>query len=179
VSIHKNNDVDLPDSTDRIAEMITRAEKGDNDAMPVVRKLLDVAPKMVKSLGGDLVLTAENALINAMVGKNLAFREAVQRKMNSLRQELSSPQTTPLEQLLIDRIVTCWLHVHHADLMESHNVSMEVSEFRQKRQDRAHKRYLTAIKTLAQVRKMALPALQVNIGQNQVNMTGGTGQENE
>jgi hypothetical protein len=31
-------------------------------------------------------------------------------------------------------------------------------------------RFLSAIRTLAQVRKLALPTLQVNIGQNQVNV---------
>jgi hypothetical protein len=38
--------------------------------------------------------------------------------------------------------------------------------------DRAHKRYLSAIKTLATVRKLALPVLQVNIAKKQVNVAG-------
>ena len=40
------------------------------------------------------------------------------------------------------------------------------------RMDRAHRRYLTAIKTLAIVRKLALPVLQVNIAKKQVNVAG-------
>ena len=46
----------------------------------------------------------------------------------------------------------------------------------QDRLDRAHRRYLSAIKALAQVRKMQLPAVQVNIaaqGGQQVNVGGG------
>jgi hypothetical protein len=35
---------------------------------------------------------------------------------------------------------------------------------------RAHRRLLSALEALARVRKLALPALQVNIGQDQVNM---------
>jgi hypothetical protein len=38
--------------------------------------------------------------------------------------------------------------------------------------DRAHRRYLSAIKTLATVRKLALPVLQVNIAKKQVNVAG-------
>jgi hypothetical protein len=37
--------------------------------------------------------------------------------------------------------------------------------------DRAHRRYLSALRTLALVRKLALPVLQVNIaGKQQVNV---------
>jgi hypothetical protein len=36
--------------------------------------------------------------------------------------------------------------------------------------DKAHARFLTAVRTLAQVRKLALPTLQVNIARNQVNV---------
>jgi len=45
------------------------------------------------------------------------------------------------------------------------------SEFHQKRIDRAHRRHLTAAKTLAQIRKMG-PAVQINIAEKQVNTTG-------
>ena len=38
--------------------------------------------------------------------------------------------------------------------------------------DWAHKRYLSAIKTLAVVRKLAVPVLQVNIARKQVNVAG-------
>jgi hypothetical protein len=38
--------------------------------------------------------------------------------------------------------------------------------------DRAHKRYLSAIKALAVVRRLALPVLQVNIAKKQVNVAG-------
>jgi hypothetical protein len=35
-----------------------------------------------------------------------------------------------------------------------------------------HARFLSAVRTLAQVRKLAVPALQVNIAKNQVNVAG-------
>jgi len=36
--------------------------------------------------------------------------------------------------------------------------------------DKAHARFLSSLRTLAQVRKLALPTLQVNIARNQVNV---------
>jgi hypothetical protein len=50
---------------------------------------------------------------------------------------------------------------------------MARGEYYQRRMDRAHAHYLSAIKALAQVRKLALPALQVNIAKKQVNVAGG------
>jgi hypothetical protein len=45
--------------------------------------------------------------------------------------------------------------------------------FWQDRINRVHRRYLTATKTLATIRKLALTALQVNIARKQVNVAGG------
>jgi hypothetical protein len=38
--------------------------------------------------------------------------------------------------------------------------------------DHAHRRYLSALRALALVRKLALPVLQVNIARKQVNVAG-------
>ncbi len=44
--------------------------------------------------------------------------------------------------------------------------------FHQQRIERAQRRYLAAIKALAQVRKLGVPAVQVNIGDKQINVAG-------
>jgi hypothetical protein len=54
------------------------------------------------------------------------------------------------------------------------DVTVNPADCWQKRIDAAHRRYLSAIKTLATVRKLALPALQVNIARRQVNVLGPT-----
>ena len=41
----------------------------------------------------------------------------------------------------------------------------------QKRLDRAHRRHLSAIRTLAQIRKLG-PAVQINIAEKQINTSG-------
>ena len=42
----------------------------------------------------------------------------------------------------------------------------------QRRMNHSHKRYLSALKTLALVRKLAVPVLQVNIAKKQINVAG-------
>jgi hypothetical protein len=49
---------------------------------------------------------------------------------------------------------------------------MSVLEFWEHRLSMAQKRYLTACETLAKIRKMAVPALQLNIGDKQINVAG-------
>jgi hypothetical protein len=91
-----------------------------------------------------------------------------------MRSELAGPSPTPLGRLLVDRIVTCWLQISDADVRaaQAKDLSPSWAEFYQRRMDRAHRRYLSAIKTLATVRRLVLPVLvgQVNIAGKQVNV---------
>ena len=115
-----------------------------------------------------------NAQLASMTGDNLLFRDGIQRELEALKERLAGPQCSPLEELLVERVAACWLQVQWADY-RGENVAKEdltfaQADYRQRRQDRAHRRLLSAIKTLATVRKLALPALQVNIADQQVNV---------
>jgi hypothetical protein len=74
---------------------------------------------------------------------------------------------------LAERAALCWFSVNQYEASYSQQrgeLSLAQGEAQQRRIDRAHHRFLTAVRTLAQVRKLALPTLQVNIGANQVNV---------
>ncbi|HUP81518.1 MAG TPA: hypothetical protein VM260_23405, partial [Pirellula sp.] len=62
-------------------------------------------------------------------------------------------------QLAIERVISCWLQVQHADLVvaQSKSVSHAAGDYNQRRQDRSNRRFLAAVKTLATVRRLALP----------------------
>jgi hypothetical protein len=154
--------VTVPDA----AAIVDRARKGDTTALPALRVLLQ-DPAAVDRLGGDLARQAELALVHAAAGQNLALREALTRKLDLLRAELAGPAPAPLERLLVSRVVACWLQLHHADMvLHQQNFTLAQAEHHERKRDRAHKRYLSAIKTLALVRKLALPFLQVNVVNN-------------
>jgi hypothetical protein len=67
--------------------------------------------------------------------------------------------------------VLCWLHLYSAEALYAQNtqhLSLRQAEFYQQRLSKAQARYLAAIRTLAQIRRLGIPAVQVNIGQQQV-----------
>jgi len=173
----KKNELKAVDSREAMLAIIERARSGDEKAMPALREILDRVPSMREVFGADLDRTVEYSISKSLGGeKNLAFREAIKRKLAALREELEGPTPSPTERLLVDRIVACWLQVQDADLRyaQAGNCSFAQADYHLRRQDRAHRRFLTAMKTLATVRKLGLPVLQVNIGENQVNVANAT-----
>ena len=140
--------------------------------LPVVREILKDAGA-VDRLGGDLARQAEQALIRAATGEDVVFREALIRKLDLMRADLAGPVPAPLDRLLVDRVVACWLQLHYADMLLAQNagkLTLAQADYRQRTRDHAHRRYLSAIRTLALVRKLAAPVLQVNIAKRQVNL---------
>jgi hypothetical protein len=158
---------------DELVALTDRAQKGDTTALPALRELLK-EPAAVDLLGGDLARHAQLTLIGKFSGKNLLFREALTRKLELLRAELAGPNPSALERLLVERVVACWLHLHHLEQVyaQKESMALEVGTYYQRSITSAHKRYLSALKTLAQVRKLAVPVLQVNIAKKQVNVAG-------
>jgi hypothetical protein len=185
--VSKQTDLSKPTTPtpDELDKILKRAQKGDASTLPALREVLK-NPALVDAFGGDLARQAELSFVRAAAGDNLLFQEALPRKLELLRAELAGPNPTPVERLLVERVVACWLQVQDADVRyaQAKNLSLEWGEYYQRRMDRAHKRYLSAIKTLALVRKLALPVLQVNIARKQVNVAGpcvapeGAGKEN-
>jgi hypothetical protein len=175
VSDKMATDHELPQSSDEILQLLERAKAGDETVTEQVREMLTICPEFAESLGGDLGQITERLLSTAVAGNDIPFREAIKHKMEALRRDLAGPAAIPLESLLVDRIVIFWLQVKMADIAQAKGESQTIAleRFQLRRQDSANRRYLAAIRTLAMIRKMALPALQINVGQNQVNLIGG------
>jgi hypothetical protein len=161
----------LAAKTDEIRTVIERAQKGDETILPTLRKYLE-DPQFV-DLVGNIARQTERSLIQVAAGEDLLFKEAVTRKLELMRQELSGPTSTALERLLVERIVTCWLQLQEADIRytAAKDLSWNQVEYHQRRINHTHKRFLSAVKTLATVRRLAVPVLivQVNIAGKQVN----------
>jgi len=100
--------------------------------------------------------------------------EATDRKLQAMREELCGVSPSPSERLLIERILSCWLQLHQIERAMHSQENFRHVEFLDKCLERAHKRYLASIKVLAQVRKLQIPDVQVNIGENQINIASTT-----
>jgi hypothetical protein len=162
-----------PKGPEEIRKFIARAQSGDASTLPVLQQMLEKGA--FTETAGNLALQVQHTLIGNAAGKDLIFKEATARKMDQLRKELAGESPTPLERLLADRIALCWLALHDVEIRfaQMKDLTINQANYWQDRIDRAHRRYLTAIKTLATIRKLALPALQVNIARKQVNVAGG------
>lgn len=152
------------DQAGELLALTDRAQKGDETALPALRQLL-ADPVLVDLLGGDLARQAQLTLIDRYSGKNLLVKEALTRKLEVMRAELAGQAPTPLERLLVDRVVTCWLHLHHLEALYADKDSMPLGlgSYYQRGISAAQRRYLGAIKALALVCRLAVPVLQVNV----------------
>ncbi len=129
-------------------------------------------PELAASLG-DLAPLVIMRLLDQHVPE-YSSQEAIGRKLAALRRELSGPAPTPLECLLVEQIVICYLRLQIAESAYT-AATFTTAEHYEKRLSATQKRYLRSIETLARVRRLLkLPAVQVNvaIGGQQANLQG-------
>jgi hypothetical protein len=99
-----------------VAILLKRAQTGDQTALAGLRRVFDSSPELWARVG-DLAKQAELSWIAVSSGDNEVAGEALSRRIADLRQELAGLTPTVLERLLVDRVITSWLQVHHADRM--------------------------------------------------------------
>jgi hypothetical protein len=120
---------------------------------------------MAQIIGGDFAQQLQNRILEQAAGKSLMFREAWRSQLEVPRQELAGLNPSPVEKLLVDRIVLMWLQLHDAELRFEQATDMTIvqADYRLRRIDGLSRRYLAALRSLAQVRKLALPAVKVRL----------------
>ena len=111
---------------------------------------------------------AENAVIRTMYSKDLLSQEVIRRQIREVVSELAGPNPTAIERMLARRAALCWVAVNFAETTFANSLSrgttLSQSDHNQRRLDRAHRRLLSSLKTLAAVRRVPLTAVQVNVG---------------
>jgi hypothetical protein len=156
--VNSNPDVksDEPRTSDTLARLLARAEQGDRSVLPELRAVLDANADLWRHYG-DLAAQAEAALIAMAAGSNLLLAKTLQLKLKAMKDELASE--SPLERLLVERVSATWLQVNIFDglLAQANGVSEARLKILQRQQDAAHRRHLTAIRTLATVKKLLTP----------------------
>jgi hypothetical protein len=105
--------------------------------------------------------------------------ESLKCGWRAMKDDLGYPVAPPLERLLIEQVVLCWLHMYLVDLEYSTVTHKPIdhasADHWERRLSAAQRRYLRACESLARIRKLAraTPALQVNIathGGQQLNL---------
>jgi hypothetical protein len=144
-----------------LRQLVERAQQGDRAVLPALQAALDAYPEIWRH-HGDLARLTEESWLRLLAPDDLLLRESVRRQLEALRAELTSPQPSPLERHLVERVVLCWLQVQYADTSYAQLAGRGATPAQrteaQHRQSAAQQRYLQAAKTLATVRKMLRPA---------------------
>ena len=165
----------LATRADTINALLPQANTGDPKALAALRAACDADPTAWRDLG-DLGRLGRISLIDKIGGKNSVVSHAIARRVGELRDELGGPTPPPLERLLIDRILSNWLHLHYAEAVYSQRVgdlTLKQSEYHQRTVERAQRRYLSSVKALAEIRRLPLPVVQLNVaeaGSRQLNV---------
>ncbi len=159
----------------RLQELVEKAEKGSKEAVPEIRQILEEHPHLSWRIS-NLSRLAEALFIERLSREeNLAAKEAMKRQLARMREEVAGDDPSPLERLLAERVVATWLQVQlfegfYASSMYK-NMALALADYHQRRIDKAHRRHLSAVKALAQIRKIG-PAVQINIADKQINTAG-------
>jgi hypothetical protein len=143
-------------TADEVRKLLRQAAKGDKAVLPALQTLMDRSPSLWEKVG-NLANTARQSLLETISGDNLLAQEAHARKCTALMEELAGPQPSPLERLLAERIALCWLHLYYAEALYAQNInelSLRQAEYYEQRLSKAQARYLAAIRTLAQIRRL-------------------------
>jgi hypothetical protein len=170
-------DVDL----DQISSWIKASQGGDREALAQLKSQDGKAANFIDQVLSDyydLAESVERQLIKGMHPQDLFGQEAIRRQVASLGEELAGSNPSPLEYLLVDRIICAWLEVGKMDgfMAQFQEASFEQGEYYQRRHERAEKRFHQACKSLAQIRRLQGPMVQLNVADKQINMmTPGTG----
>ena len=121
---------------------------------------------------GDLAEQANLIMIQDMVAPT-AMKESLKVGLSAMAAELTQPGDGELERLIIRQIVGCWLRLSYVEYVYNRNtvsgMNIKQGEHWERRTNSAQRRYLQAVESLARVRRLQLPAVQVNIGAQQVN----------
>jgi hypothetical protein len=127
----------------------------------------------------DLSLYAAQGLIKSFAGKSRLVSEAMEFGRLEIREELGYSASSGLERLLVDHVVLCWMRMYDTERRYTNIMAQELTlgqaAWQERRLSAVQARYLRACEMLARVRKLGVPAVQVNIaeeGGQQVNVAG-------
>ena len=151
-----------------------KAKKPAKDDLQAIRKFLIEYPEFSKIVF-DTVDTTQAQIIKTYVGSEVA-QIAIEEHAAYIRAEMGYHEAPIMEKMLIENIITAWLRVQWLEFLITAKMSGEfripAMEFWQKSLATAQRSYLAACETLAKIRKMKLPNIQLNIGEKQINVAG-------
>lgn len=162
-----------PEIPNEFVDLLRKVDK-DNPSKDDIEKLwswLEERPDLGLAVA-NLADFAKDMIIHQTPFKQESVKMCLEAGTVQLQNDMGYQEAQPLERMLIENIIICWLRLQAVEIGMSNNTkgSHTLSEGRywDQRLSAAQMRYLRAIETLARVRKANI-AIQVNIARQQIN----------
>lgn len=168
------------DKYDKLRELVkkTHKENPKPEDVEALRRLFNEDPELWQAAGNMAKRTLDH-LCRTYYQQSAYVQECVQRRVEKMREEFGYGQASPLERLLIEQVLVCYVNLYVLEinsagkLCESH--SRETGLYWDRRLTGAQRRFRRACESLARIRKLLrnTPALQFNIatsGGQQMNL---------
>ncbi len=159
----------------RLRELVKKAEKGNKKSVLEIREILQENPGLAWRYMTPAKLTERLFIDKMSKDKDLAAKELMEHQLAAMREEIAGQSPSPLERLLAERVVLTWLQIQLFESIYASSVfkNMPIAQgnYYQKLLDSIYRRHLSAIRMLAQIRKMG-PSIQINLAEKQINTAG-------
>ena len=141
---------------DELKDLVTRADAGDTVVLPQLRSFLDAHPEVITHCG-EVATVAREIWLSLCTNNNPLLVEATRRKMVAWKASIAGPAPSPLEELMVEQIMACWLQAHYAEVMYAQAIEIKASEpiVREKgrQQEMAQARLAESLQQLAELQR--------------------------
>ena len=125
----------------------TQKDKPRQKDVEALRSHLEEHPELWRIVG-DVAQHAFVKLADVVSGDQEALRASLEAGQSAMRKELGFAQASALERLLIDRVILCWLRLHHVDFHYTvaleNSIPLPRANYWERRLSAAQHRYLQA-----------------------------------
>jgi hypothetical protein len=165
---------DVKERLDKLRGLSEKAEAGDRGAREELKQaLLESSPAII-TRASDVSRKSQPLIIAVAAGGDPLTEYALSVRLDMMRAELAGENPTPLEALLVERVVSAWILHELLEVLNSaqlacipdvNRVPHPHLKFYLGWQEQIHRRLLSSIKTLAQVRRLqsGIPSSQTNL----------------
>jgi hypothetical protein len=165
-----------------------KVEGGDKSARKELRKAVRESAPEVVCRASDISRRGRWALIKTASANDPLTEEALLARVELMYADVAGPNPSALEVLLTERICSLWVLIEVLELLmaaqltpsksRDHHVRVSYLQHVLKCQESASRRFLAAVKTLAQVRRLqsGMPNSQTNV---QINLSAGGNRSGE
>jgi hypothetical protein len=163
-----SRDVTVPAPQD-LGELLARAAKGDLGVYDEVMAVLDDperGPRLVAGLY-NVADIAKARLVKSVAGPDFAMERSMLEWLDTVSHKVAGEHPTPLERILSEQVAVCLFASWRCQIRTAQvdHMTMAQAMHETKLLDRAHRRLMQAVATLATIRRVAAPlvAAQINV----------------